>query len=46
MQHYRVVFKTHKEAVHEGVKYMCTMCNYQETDKGNLNRHEKVFMKV
>ena len=41
MQHYRVVLKTHKEAVHESVKYMCTMCNCQETDKGNFNRHEK-----
>ena len=34
-------FKTHKEAIHEDVKYLCDMWEYQATDKGNLNTLKK-----
>ena len=31
----------HIRAVHEGVKYPCTQCNYQATSKCNLGRHQR-----
>ena len=34
-------FKTHKEAIHEGVKYMCSMFDYHlKTDKVNLKKNK------
>ena len=32
----------HMEAINKSVKYMCTICDYQETDKGNLERHKEI----
>ena len=26
----------HKESFREGAKYMCNICDYEATDKGNL----------
>ena len=31
--------RRHKEAVHEGVKYKCTICRKEMTAKANLTRH-------
>ena len=33
--------KTHKESVHEGVKYKCSECNYQATERGSLKKHRE-----
>ena len=32
---------THIRAAHEGVKYPCEECEYQATQKGDLDRHRK-----
>ena len=33
--------KTHKQSMHEGVKYSCNQCEYQATNQGNLKRHKQ-----
>ena len=45
-----ISLKTHKEAIHEGAQYMCSMFDYPETDKGNqqnnLKNHKRGVMKL
>ncbi len=33
----------HIEAIHDSDKYMCTICDYLETDKANLKIHEEII---
>ena len=33
--------KNHVETVHDGIRYPCDHCNYEATQKQNLERHKR-----
>ena len=33
--------KLHVQTVHEGIRYPCDSCNYEATQKQNLERHKR-----
>ena len=35
-----LILKSHKLAVHKGVKYSCGQCDYQATQQGNFQNHK------
>merc|ERR1711942_431314 len=35
--------KGHQKSVHDGVKYPCTHCSYQATQKANVKEHQSLF---
>ena len=34
-------FTQHQSAVHEGVKYPCSQCNFQANSRGHLTQHKE-----
>ena len=34
------------EVIHDGVKYLSNICDYQATDRGIMKDMKKLFMKV
>ena len=38
----RSILKTHKESVHDGLKYGCPYCQIKCSTKGNMNKHVRI----